>query len=171
MDRLIWRTADDPLPVHALVESSDRAAARRSGTPPPRRRHASTRFLVARGLVRLGTEDGVPVVTVTVGPLPSFDSSSLDPAEGALPGAERPWYMQRLAVTPAHPDPLLGVRAVRHAMSLAAGAGADALRAEANPDLSDVLEMLCSLGFARYGTIDTGPLRRTFLHLPLRGRP
>jgi hypothetical protein len=97
-----------------------------------------------------------------VGPFASFD-----PAEGSLPETLNPWYMQRLAVTPQSPDPLTGFHAVRHAVETARAAGADALRAQANPDLAMVLRMLTVLGFVRYGTDESGPLRRTYLQMPL----
>ncbi|MER5521323.1 hypothetical protein [Streptomyces sp. NPDC002763] len=163
---LTWHVAQDPLTVHRLVEESDRAAALRSGTPAPRRRPESTRALVERRLVHFGMRDGVPVVTVTVGPTPSFDTR-----EAGLPEAAHPWYMQRLALATGSPDPLLGVRAVRHATTLATTAGSDALRAEANPDIPDVLGMLATLGFIRHGTVTAGALRRTFLQLALRPSP
>lgn len=160
-----WDTARDARTVHALVEESDRAAALRTGTAAPVRRPEATRRLVDLGVVRLGRVDGVAVVTVTVGPVPSFD-----PDGSALPRAELPWYMQRLAVRPGCPDPLAGVRAVRHAVELASAAGADALRAEANPDLPDVLTLLTALGFTRHNTLDGTP-RRTRLHHCLARRP
>ncbi|MFE4857462.1 hypothetical protein [Streptomyces sp. NPDC056670] len=163
---LTWQIARDPLCVHRLIEESDRAAALRSATPVPRRRLESTRALVGRGLVHLGTQDGVPVVTVTVGAVPSFDTR-----EAGLPDAEHPWYLQRLALAPHGPEPLLGVRAARHAAALATAAGADALRAEANPGITDVLGVLTALGFTRHATVTTGTLHRTFLQLALRPDP
>ncbi|MFJ8493731.1 hypothetical protein ACIRBZ_36125 [Streptomyces sp. NPDC094038] len=159
---LYWQTARDAQTVQALVEESDRAAALRTGTPAPRRRTAATQHLVEQGSVRLGTLDGVPVATVTVGATPSFDA-----AAGPPPSARVPWYMQRLAVQPGVPDRFLGLHAVRHAVEWATAAGADALRAEANPDLPDVLALLTTLGFVRYATADTVP-RRTWLQLPIR---
>jgi ribosomal protein S18 acetylase RimI-like enzyme len=158
---LYWHTARDAQTVHALVEESDRAAALRTGTPAPHRRTAATRHLVEQGSVRLGTVDGFPVATVTVGAMPSFDADA-----GRLPYSRTPWYMQRLAVRPGFPDPFLGLRAIRHAIERATAAGADALRAEANPDLSDVLALLTTLGFVRHATMDTAP-RRTWLQLPI----
>ncbi|MEU6259174.1 hypothetical protein [Streptomyces sp. NPDC047043] len=159
---LYWQTARDAQTVQSLVEESDRAAALRTGTPAPRRRTAATRHLVKQGSVRLGTVDGVPVATVTVGATPSFDA-----AVGGLSYARVAWYMQRLAVRPGIADPFLGLHAVRHAIECATAAGADALRAEANPDLSDVLALLTTLGFVRHATADTVP-RRTWLQLPIR---
>lgn len=163
---LQWAIATDEGIVHALIEASDRAAAERSGGIAPRRRRESTRYLVSRGVVHLGTAEAVPVVTVTVGPDPSFSPEQLP-----LPPAERPWCMQRLAVHPRCPEPLAGVQAVRYAIEVASAAGADALRAEANPDLADVLRVLTALGFTRYHTDDSAPAPRTYLQLALPGRP
>ncbi|EID79780.1 MULTISPECIES: hypothetical protein [Rhodococcus] len=159
---LVWRTADDVVMVHRLIEASDRRAAALTGTTAPPRRQESTQRLVAAGQVQLGLVAGQPVVTVTVGPVPSFD-----PAEAGMPEADEPWYMQRLAVAPDYPDGLVGFHAVRHAVQLAAAAGADALRAEANPDLSAVLTMLTAVGFRRYRTHNSGRAPRTYLQLVL----
>lgn len=162
-----WRIAlpEDEELVHTLLEASDLAAAKRTGTTYPSRRRASTRYLVCRGLAHIGSLDATPVVTVTAGPVPSFEPVALPPP--GLPDARRPWYMQRLAVRPGCQDGLTGAHAVRHAVEMGRAAGADALRAEANPDLPDVMEMLTVLGFVRYGTVDSAPLRRTYFQLDL----
>ena len=162
-----WQLAtpgSDEQAVHELITASDRAAAARSGTRPPTRRLASTAYLISAGAVHLARIDGVPVATVTSGPPPSFD-----PDEAGVPGASRPWYMQRLAVHPDCPDRLAGAQAVRRAIAAARAHGADALRAEANPDLSDVLALLALHGFVRYRTDTTGAFPRTFLQLALAG--
>jgi hypothetical protein len=152
----------DDRTVHELIAASDRAAAARSGTRPPVRRLDSTTYLVETGAVHLARVNGVPIATVTAGPRPSFDT-----AETGLPEAQHPWYMQRLAVRPDCSDPLVGVQAVRRAIAAARAHGADAVRAEANPDLTDVLTLLALHGFVRYGTNASGPARRTFLQLVL----
>ena len=163
-----WQLAapgPDEQAVHALVTASDQAAAARSGTQPPVRRRASTAYLVGAGAVHLARIDGVPVATVTAGPRPSFD-----PDAAGVPDAARPWYMQRLAVHPDCPDRLAGAQAVRRAIAAARAHGADALRAEANPELSDVLALLTLHGFVRYRTDATGATPRTFLQLALAPR-
>lgn len=160
---LTWTVADDASVIHELIEASDRRAARSSGTKPPTRRPASTEWLVTRGFTHLGRLDGRAAVTVTVSDVPPYD-----PEETDLPPATDPRYMQRLAVHPDAADPLLGFHAVRHAIAVATAAGADVLRAEANPDIADVLRMLTTLGFVRFGTDDSGPARRTYLQRDLR---
>lgn len=164
MTALAWEQATDGAEVHRIIQASDRRAAERSGTPAPARRLASTEGLVGRGFVRLGRLDGRAVVTVTVGDTPPYDLAGT-----GLPPAVAPRYMQRLAVDPAATVPLVGLRAVRHAVAVATAAGGDALRAEANPDLADVLRMLLAAGFTRYGTDVAGPAPRTYLQRDLSG--
>lgn len=161
-----WRPAvsdADEADVHALVEASDRAAAARSGSPPPVRRMDSTRYLVGQGVVQLALIDWMPMATVTAGPDRSFD-----PAGASLLPADRPWYMQRLAVRPGCPDPLIGAQAVRRAIAAATEHGCDALHAGANPQLADVLQLLITLGFTRGATDWSGPAPQTFLQLAIR---
>ncbi len=160
---LVWRVADDPATVHRIIEASDRRAAQRTGKEPPQRRIESTQGLVAGGLVHLGLLNGRPAVTVTVGGNPPFDV-----AASGLPPADDPRYMQRLAVDPEVDGALLlGFHAGRHAIAVAGAAGADALRAETNPDYDDVVRMLAALGFQPYRTDDSGPRRRIFLQRPI----
>ncbi|OYD89416.1 hypothetical protein CDG76_35150 [Nostoc sp. 'Peltigera membranacea cyanobiont' 210A] len=70
-----------------------------------------------------------------------------------FPEAGCPVYLQRLAVQPAwvDRDALIGVRCVRKACELAKARGADALRAEVNPDLKAVRALLEGLGFRQHG--------------------
>jgi hypothetical protein len=160
---LVWKVADEPATVHRLIEASDLRASKRTGKAPPQRRMESTQGLVASGFVHLGLLDGRPAVTVTVGDVPPFDL-----AESGLPPAADPRYMQRLAVDPDVPGTfLLGFHAGRHAIAVATAAGADALRAETNPDYGDVVRMLTALGFEPYRTDDSGPRRRIFLQRPI----
>ncbi|MFI5907243.1 hypothetical protein [Dactylosporangium sp. NPDC051541] len=160
---LVWRVADDPAVVHRIIEASDRRASQRSGKEPPKRRIESTRALVAAGLVHVGHLNARPSVTVTVG-----ETAPFDVAESGLPAAEHPRYMQRLAVDPdADGALLLGFHAGRHAVAVATAAGADALRAETNPDYNDVVRMLAALGFEPYRTDDSGPQRRIYLQRPI----
>jgi ribosomal protein S18 acetylase RimI-like enzyme len=159
---LRWMIATDAAAVHELIEASDRKAAESTGTKPPIRHLESSDRLVRKGFVHIGIQGHRLSVTVTIGPEPSF---AVD--QDVLPTAASPWYMQRLAISPDSRDSLIGVQAVRHVISFAATHGADALRAEANPDLSRVLRMLTMLGFTRHATDLSGPLPRTYMHLML----
>lgn len=156
---IVWRIADDPGVVHRLVLDSDQAAAHRSYTAVPNRRWSSTEFLVDGGYVWLGSYEGRPVVTITVGPIAPFD-----PQRPAFPAAYRPWYIQRLAVGQECSDPLAGFRAARHAVGVASGSGADALRAQAN-SLLPAYAMLLLVGFVRYPCDDADDA--AYLQLPL----
>lgn len=160
---LDWRIADDANVVHELLEVSDVGAAERTGTTAPQRRRASTAALVENRRVWLGLLAGRPVVTVTAGPEPSFDPA----AAGELPNASAPWYMQRLAMDPDCPDRLASFHAVRHVLAVAESAGADALRAEANPRLDDVLRVLVALRFVRYKSDLKSSPPRTYLQRAL----
>lgn len=162
MSGVRWQLADDDALVHGLVELSDRRAAERSSSAPPTRNPASTHWLVSQGFVHVGWLRGRAVATITVRDTPPFDL-----ARTGLPTAERPRYMQRLAVDPDASDPLLGLRAVRRAITVASEDGADALRAEANPELVDVLRLLTAAGFSRFGTDVSGALPRTYLQRAL----
>lgn len=159
---LDWQIADDPQVIHHLIETSDQRAATISGTTSPKRQLEATRWLVSNGLVHVGLSSGHAAATVTVNPTPPFDLELAD-----LPHAGAPLYMQRLAVDPDAPDKLLGLQAIRYAIKIATAAGADALRAEANPDLTNVLRMLTSTGFDRFRTDESGAARRTFLQRAL----
>lgn len=140
---VVWTIAADPSVVHRLLEDSDRAAAARSGSIAPTRRWSSTQQLVAAGLVHVGTDGGRVVATVTVGPTPTF---AVD--ETRLTAAPNPWYVQRLAVAPDAPA-LVGLQALRRAIETARASGADAVRAEANPAIADVVALLEAHGFVR----------------------
>jgi hypothetical protein len=87
-----------------------------------------------------------------------------------LPDRRRPAYLQRLAVSPdrLRAGSLAGVQCVARAIEIAAAGGADALRSEANPDLTAVVQILLTLGFVRYAQPPAeGPLRREYLQRDL----
>jgi len=78
--------------------------------------------------------------------------------------------MTRLAVEPQWllQGPLIGARCVRKAIEIASSAGADAIRAEANPDLGDVRTLLDLFGFEQYGAANSaGGFRRVYLQKSL----
>ena len=160
-DRPAWAVATEPAEVHELLCASDGYQAERTGTPAPARRIASTEWLVRSGAVHVLRQDGRAVAMFTLTEDPPFD-----PADVPFPSADAPRYLQRLAV---HPDlaargSLAGARCVRRALELAAAAGADALRCEANPDLAATHELLVSLGFEQAGdALEAEGARRVYL--------
>ncbi|QPA01354.1 hypothetical protein OIM90_22375 [Streptomyces sp. AD16] len=54
---------------------------------------------------------------------------------------------------------------MREAIRLAASLGADALRAEANPDLRETRALLASLGFEQCGPVHSDDTGRRYVHL------
>ncbi|MEU0008315.1 GNAT family N-acetyltransferase [Streptomyces sp. NPDC006314] len=162
---LTWERADSAEDVHALLRASDAHTAERSGLPVPERRLDSSRRLVAERAVHLLRHAAEPVAMFTLTPHPPFNRS-LD----VFPPAGAPLYLRRLAVHPdwSRRDPTLGLRCVRRACETARAAGADALRAEANPDLRDSVALLIGLGFVQHGPVETeGWMRRVYLQRPL----
>ncbi|WP_052845416.1 hypothetical protein [Streptomyces sp. NRRL S-31] len=153
-----WEIAASAEEVHALLGASDAYAAERHGLPVPRRNMDSSRGLVEAGVVRMLRVDGEPAAMFTLTWKPTFTAEP-----GVFPPARRPVYLQRLAVRPEFVTGgrMLGLMCMRKAMEEAAGMGADALRAETNPDLGAVVQVLESYGFRRYGEVETdGWMRR-----------
>ncbi|ESP97468.1 hypothetical protein KQH42_21075 [Streptomyces sp. CHA1] len=156
-----WEDATGAAEVHALLEACDAHQADATGTPRPVRRMETTAALVEGRHVRLLREDGraVGMFTLTTG------RRAEDPP--GLPHADRPARLSRLAVAPDLLDAglLVGVRCVREAIRLAASLGADALRAEANPDLRETRALLASLGFEQCGPVHSDDTGRRYVHL------
>jgi len=164
-----WQVSTDPEAVHALLRASDEHHARAYGLPVPDRRPARTRQLVAAGAVQVLHDGTRPVAMFTLTGEPPFDEDL-----SIFPPARRAVYVQRLAIDPRSlaSVPLLGARCLRRAIELARAHGADALRAEANPDLTAVAELLATFGFARCGPVrSAGRLRRVYLQKPLQAAP
>jgi hypothetical protein len=88
---------------------------------------------------------------------PPFDTAAAN-----FPRAQKPAYLCRLAVNPAVLDggSMVGARCVRRAVELASRSGADALRSEANPDLTAVRSMLDLFGFEEHGHAQSEDGRR-----------
>ncbi|WP_106978986.1 hypothetical protein [Streptomyces griseus] len=156
-----WEDAADAAEVHALLEACDAHQAEATHTPRPVRRPETTAALVAGGHVRLLREDGRAVGMFTLDTRPRAE----EPPDH--PHAERPAYMSRLAVAPDRlaAGSLVGVRCVREAIRLAGSLGADALRAEANPDIRSTRALLASLGFEQCGPVHSDDTGRRFVHL------
>ncbi|MFL6128904.1 MAG: cupin domain-containing protein [Mycobacteriales bacterium] len=161
-----WEVATDPAEVHQLLHDSDAHQARQSGSPVPQRQLETTVRHVRDGAVHLLRRDGVAVAMFTLSWSPAFDED-----ESIFPIAVRAAYLSRLSVAPAAlaSGSLDGLRCVRRAVELAAEAGADALRCEANPDLAGTRAMLDRLGFVQCGPVhaDDRGRRWVYLHRPL----
>ncbi|WP_327178623.1 GNAT family N-acetyltransferase [Streptomyces sp. NBC_01335] len=156
-----WEDAADADEVHALLEACDAHQAEATGTPRPVRRPETTAALVAGRHVRLLREDGRAVGMFTLDTRPRAE---VPPGH---PRADRPAYLSRLAVAPDHlaAGSLVGVRCLREAVRLAGALGADALRAEANPDIRGTRALLASLGFEQCGPAHSDDTGRRFVHL------
>lgn len=151
-----WETATDPEEVHTLLCASDAYQAARYGVAVPMRQRSTTDRLVRAGavhLLRLGPD---AIGMFTLSHTPPFDDLS------TFPPARNPAYLQRLAVRPEHlhDTSIAGARCLRKAIELAQHSGADALRAEANPDLTATRTLLQLMGFSQYGEVNTDGVRR-----------
>ena len=163
-----WELAADADLVHKLLLQSDQQHARATRTRAPTRSEASTASHVAAGYVRLQMSGDEILGMFTLSRIPTFD-----PSRSVLPDALDPMYLQRLVVV-TNPvttaDPLVGLRCVRRAIDEAAASGADALRSEANPDLSRSYSLLLACGLNPFGQVDerSDGLRIVRLHMDLR---
>lgn len=120
------------------------------------------------GSVHLFRDGGVAAAMFTLTWNPPFS-----PVPASFPRVRRAAYLQRLAVRPDRvaDTALLGPMCVRKALEEAVGLRAQALRAEANPDLTRVVRLLELLGFRRHGPVlDDGRRRRIHLQHDL-GEP
>jgi GNAT superfamily N-acetyltransferase len=163
-----WGIATDADAVHALLCASDAHHAQTYGLPAPARRIETTKRSVEAGAVHIlqhGTEF-VGMFSLTWEP-------SFDVAGTAFPERLKPAYLQRLAVRPDWLGSLVGLRCVRRAVELAAERGADALRADANPDLTATSALLRLFGFRQYGDVQSSEsgLRRIHLEKELKPQP
>jgi hypothetical protein len=152
-----WEIATDPDEVHALLMASDAEQAERYALPRPRRNFTTTVKRVEAGMVHLARLGEQPAGAFTMSTDPPFEMPP-----GGFPMARRPLYLSRLCVAPEQlrNGSLVGVRCLRAAIAAASTAGADALRSQANPDLTDVLTMLRLHGFRQCGPVlAAGPLR------------
>ncbi|MEO3871118.1 hypothetical protein ABGB18_20090 [Nonomuraea sp. B12E4] len=157
-----WEIGGDADELQALLVACDAYQAEHSGTAAPERRIETTRARVSSGCVHVLRSRGRAAAMFTLSQAPP---SGLDLA--AYPPASRPAYLSRLAVRPdlLAAGSLAGTRCVRRAVRLAAASGADALRAEANPDLTGTRAMLARLGFLQHGPVHTDETGRRHVHL------
>lgn len=145
-----WDRGGEVAEAHVLLCASDAFQAAATGTPVPRRSPTTTAAHLDAGHTWLPRHDGVAVATFTLTATPPCDLSAT-----GFPAASRPRYPQRLAVLPdvVASGSLAGLRCLRKAVDVAEGDGADVLRAEANPDLADTLELLRLSRFRQCGDV------------------
>lgn len=162
-----WEVATDAGAVHDLLCRSDAAQAIRFDSPVPVRRQETSERRVALGQVHLLRRDGRVAAMFTLSPDLPFDDE-----EGTFAPVAQAQHLSRLAVAPTLLDTeiLVGTRCVRRAVEVAREADASVLRAEANPDLADTVELLVLLGFVQRGPVLTDDLgrRRVFVEKDLR---
>jgi hypothetical protein len=159
-----WEVGADPAEVHALLCACD-AHQSTPEAPAPKRNPETTRRRVEAGEVHLLRQGGEAIAMFTL----SWDAPFGDDLS-TFPVARRPAYLGRLAV---HPELLeggsiVGAGCLRRAVELARAGGADALRAQANPDVANVLALLTAFGFEQCGPVlSDGERRRVHLQKPL----
>ncbi|MGW2051685.1 hypothetical protein ACWCPF_42120 [Streptomyces sp. NPDC001858] len=157
-----WETARDPDQAHALLRACDSYQARKYGSAAPVRNFRTTERRVQAGEVHLLRHGGEAAGMFTLSWDPPFTL-----APDVFPPAVEPAYLGRLAVAEkwlADGTPI-GATCVRRAMELASAGGADALRSEANPALTDTLKLLELLGFRRHGPVLTDGTGRRAVRL------
>jgi hypothetical protein len=160
----IWETARDAGEIHALLCACDTFVATPTAKPPLRNVE-TTRRLVGEGATQVLRHQGGAVASFNLLWKAPFNESN-----ARFPFASRPAFLGRLAVDPKWLErgAIVGAQCLRRAIDLALECGADALRAETNPDLVRMKALLDLFGFAEYGTAcDPDGRRRVYLHLSL----
>ncbi|MGY0236072.1 hypothetical protein [Longispora urticae] len=157
-----WERASDAPVVHELLCASDAHHAAATGTAAPVRRPGTTAGLVAARSVWLLLRDDHPVGMFTL-----TDTPPEDVDRACFPPAARPRYLRRLVVAPGEivAGSLVGVSCLRMALQVAAEQGADAVRAEAHPDLTGSVELLTRHRFVRCGQVHGDDTGRRWIHL------
>lgn len=155
----------DAAEVHALLCECDAYTATPEA-PAPVRNFETTLRRVREGSVHVLRHGAglVAMFTLTWDAPFAMDTS-------VFPPARKPAYLGRLAVKPEYQaeGSLAGVRCLRKAVELATDAGADAIRAEANPDLTRVRALLRLFDFEEYGLVKSeGENSRAYLQKNLR---
>lgn len=152
----VWEVSTNVEEVHTLLCACDAYTATREALAPVRNIE-TTRLRVRQGsvhVVRFGAE-AVAMFTLT------WDAPF---AEGSVifPPARKPAYIGRLAIKPEWQvrSSIVGAQCLRKSVELAESAGADALRSEANPDLTRVRTLLHLFGFKEYGRTQSEDGRR-----------
>lgn len=149
-----WEIAQDANEVHGLLEASDQAQAS-DAAPAPRRNLERTHYLVTNGCVRLLRKETQAVAMFSLTQSPPFVLE-----DAGFRWAARPLYLQRLAIEPGCARTMgavPGINSLRHAIKTARDLEADALRSEANPNLTRTMHLLTVMGFEQQRTAGTSP--------------
>ncbi|WP_437854459.1 hypothetical protein [Sorangium sp. So ce363] len=160
-----WEVASNAEEVHALLCASDAHHATPEN-PAPARRLETTRRRVQAGSVHLLRQGAEAIAMFTLTWEPPFEADL-----AIFPPAGKPAYLSRLVVHPAGlaRGSLAGARCLRRAVELATAGGADVLRSEANPDLTQVRALLGMFGFEEHGRAQSEDgRRRVYLQKVLR---
>ncbi len=155
-----WSRATDAHEVHELLLACDAFNATPSA-PAPRRNFTTTERSVALGNVYVARRAAHLVASFTLSDEPPFIADL-----SVFPAAERPLYLRRLTVSPdvLEQGSIVGAQCLRKATEVAIALGADAIRAEANPDLVKVFTLLTLFGFREYArSSPTDANRRAYL--------
>lgn len=152
----LWEVSTNVEEVHTLLCACDAYTAT-AKAPAPVRKIETTRRNVQAGAVHVLRYAGEVVAMFTLTWFPPFSQETT-----IFPFAHKPAYLSRLAVEPAwqQKGTILGAQCLRKAIELAICTGADAIRAEANPDLLRVRALLDLFGFKEYGQIQSEDGRR-----------
>lgn len=138
-----WEVATNLDEVNALLQACDTYVSR-PGSPIPKRNPETTAKRIADKQVHLLRKNQEPIAMFTLGPTPTFNLPEI-----IVPYAANPIYISRLAVSPAlqKEGSIIGAQCLKHAINIAKIYNADAIRSEANPALSKVIELLRLFGF------------------------
>lgn len=152
----LWEVSTNVEEVHALLCACDAYTAT-DKAPVPVRQIETTRRNVLEGSVRVLRYEGEVVAMFTLTWFPPFSQETT-----IFPSVHKPAYISRLAIKPAwqQKGTILGAQCLRKAVELAICAGADAIRSEANPDLTRVRALLDLFGFKEYGQMQSEDGRR-----------
>lgn len=154
-----WEISTHSEEVHTLLCACDAYTAT-DKAPAPVRNIETTWQRVHAGSVHVLRHDNESIAMFTLTWEPPFTGDLT-----IFPAALKPAYLGRLAVKPEWliNGSLVGVQCLRKAIELAKNERADAIRSEANPDLTRVRTLLHLFGFQEYGQNAEGGRRRVYL--------
>lgn len=152
----MWEVSTNVEEVHKLLCTSDAYTAN-AKAPAPIRNSETTRRRVHEGSVHVLRFEDEPVAMFTL----TWDAPfAADPK--VFPFARKPAYIGRLAVQAEWQEKgsIVGAQCLRKAIELAKSLASDAIRSEANPDLTRVRALLELFGFKEYGQAQSEDGRR-----------